>query len=68
MEYPWDEPFYILDLKNVYDTDFPGETSWFLKEKEEKQYGEYRTCRLVLEAWDRLEITMASNSQREMIL
>jgi len=28
-----------------------------LKEKEIKQYGEYRTRRLVLEAWDRLEGT-----------
>jgi hypothetical protein len=26
-----------------------------LKEKELKQFGEYRTRRLVLEAWDRLE-------------
>jgi hypothetical protein len=26
-----------------------------LKEKEKKQYGEYRTRRSVLEAWDRLE-------------
>jgi hypothetical protein len=25
-----------------------------LKEKEEKQFGEYRTRRLVLEAWDRM--------------
>jgi hypothetical protein len=35
--------------------DFPGETFRVLKEKEEKQYGEYRTRRLVLEAWDKLE-------------
>jgi hypothetical protein len=26
-----------------------------LKEKEIKKYGEYRTRRLVLEAWDRME-------------
>ena len=32
----------------------PGETFRVLKEKEEKQYGEYRTRRLVLDAWDRL--------------
>jgi hypothetical protein len=31
-----------------------GETFRVLKEKEEKQCGEYRTRRLVLEAWDRL--------------
>ncbi len=34
--------------------DFPGETFRVLKDKEEKKYGEYRTRRLVLEAWDRL--------------
>jgi len=31
-----------------------GETFPGLKEKEEKQYGEYRPRRLVLEAWDNL--------------
>jgi hypothetical protein len=35
--------------------DLPGETFRVLKEKEEKQYGEYRTRRLVLNAWDKLE-------------
>jgi len=30
--------------------DLPGETFRVLKEKEDKQYGEYRTRRLVLEA------------------
>jgi hypothetical protein len=32
--------------------DFPGETFRILKEKEEREYGEYRTRRLVLEVWD----------------
>jgi hypothetical protein len=32
-----------------------GETFRVLKEKEIRQYGEYRTRRLVLEAWDRME-------------
>jgi len=50
-----DELRYILDPKDVYDPDFPGETFRVLKEKEEKQYGEYRTRRLVLEAWDSME-------------
>ncbi len=31
---------------------FPGETFRVLKEKELRQYGEYRTRRLVLEAWE----------------
>jgi hypothetical protein len=45
---------YILDPAEVYGEDFPGETFRVLKKKELKQYGEYRTQRLVLEAWDRL--------------
>ena len=43
---------YILDPKEVHGEDFPGETFRVLKEKEIKQFGEYRTRRLVLEAWD----------------
>ena len=35
-------------------SDFPGETFRVLKEKEQCKFGEYRTRRLVLEAWDRL--------------
>ncbi|MFB6272802.1 MAG: hypothetical protein ABEL51_07925, partial [Salinibacter sp.] len=46
---------YILDPKDVYGADFPGETFRVLKEKEIKQFGEYRTKRLVLEAWERLK-------------
>jgi hypothetical protein len=46
---------YILDPKEVHGEDFPGETFRVLKEKEIKQFGEYRTRRLVLEAWDKLE-------------
>jgi hypothetical protein len=34
--------------------DFPGETFRVLKEREIRQYGEYRTRRLVLAAWDKL--------------
>ena len=47
-----DELRYILDPKEVYGEDFPGETFRVLKEKEIRQFGEYRTRRLVLEAWD----------------
>lgn len=49
-----DELRYIPDPADVYGPDFPGETFRVLKEKEIRQYGEYRTRRLVLEAWDRL--------------
>ena len=34
--------------------DFPGETFQVLKNKKEKAFGEYRTRRLVLAAWERL--------------
>ena len=50
-----DELRYILDPADVYGPEFPGETFRVLKEKEIKKYGEYRTQRLVLEAWDRME-------------
>ena len=49
-----DELRYILDPKEVYGEDFPGETFRVLKDKEIKQFGDYRTRRLVLEAWDKL--------------
>lgn len=49
-----DELRYILDPQDVYGPDFPGETFRVLKEKEIRNYGEYRTKRLVLEAWERL--------------
>ncbi|KYC44239.1 restriction endonuclease [Scytonema hofmannii PCC 7110] len=45
---------YILDPTDVYDKDFPSETFRVLKNNEIKQFGEYRTQRLVLEAWDRI--------------
>jgi hypothetical protein len=49
-----DELLYILDPQDVYGPDFPGETFRGLKNKDIRQYGEYRTKRLVLDAWDRL--------------
>lgn len=49
-----DELRYILDPSDVYGPNFPGETFRVLKEKELAKFGEYRTRRLVLEAWDRL--------------
>ncbi len=50
-----DELRYILDPADVYGEDYPSETFRVLKNNEIKQFGEYRTARLVLEAWDRLE-------------
>lgn len=34
---------------------FSSETFRVLKEKELREYGEYRTRRLVLQAWERME-------------
>lgn len=50
-----DELGYILDPSDVHGTEFPGETLRVLKDKEIKKFGEYRTRRLVLEAWNRME-------------
>ena len=50
-----DELRYILDPKDVMGEDYPSETFRVLKKNEIDQHGEYRTRRLVLEAWDRME-------------
>jgi hypothetical protein len=44
---------FILDPRAVMGEDYPSETFRVLKEREESACGEYRTQRLVLEAWDR---------------
>jgi hypothetical protein len=49
-----DDLRYILDPHDVEGPDFPGETFRVLKEKELRQYGEYRTRRLTLEAFSPL--------------
>ncbi len=46
---------YILDPKAVMGDDYPSETFRVLKDAELSTYGEYRTGRLVLEAWDRMD-------------
>ncbi|HEY3489803.1 MAG TPA: N-6 DNA methylase [Candidatus Deferrimicrobiaceae bacterium] len=50
-----DDLRYILDPSEVFGPDFPGETFRVLKNNETRKFGEYRTQRLVLAAWDRLE-------------
>ncbi|MCB1615599.1 MAG: N-6 DNA methylase [Pseudomonadales bacterium] len=50
-----DELRYIIDPTDVMGKDYPSETFRVLKNKELKEFGEYRTQRLVLEAWDKLE-------------
>lgn len=49
-----DELAFILDPQSVRGADYPTETFRVLKNGEIASYGEYRTGRLVLEAWDRL--------------
>ncbi|MBK9426028.1 MAG: N-6 DNA methylase [Gammaproteobacteria bacterium] len=50
-----DELRYILDPADVMGADYPSETFRGLKKNEESKFGEYRTQRLVLAAWDKLE-------------
>jgi hypothetical protein len=53
-----DELRYILDPADIHGHDFPSETFRVLKNNEIKKYGEYRTQRLVLAAFDRLPPTL----------
>jgi len=48
-----DELRYILDPSDVYGADYPSVTFPGLKRNEVRDFGEYRTRRLVLEAWDK---------------
>jgi hypothetical protein len=45
---------YILDPENILGEDCGFETFKALRNRELRQYNEYRTQRLVLEAWSRL--------------
>lgn len=51
-----DELRYILDPADVMGEDYPSETFRVLKNKEIKEFGEYRTQRLVLREFDRLTL------------
>lgn len=46
---------YILAPTDIMGDDDPSETFRVPKNKEMREYGEYRTQRLVLGAWDKLE-------------
>ena len=46
---------FVLDPSEAESPDYPSETFTGLKNKELKRYGEFRTRRLVLEAFDKLE-------------
>ena len=53
---------FILDPAPVMGADYPTETFRVLKENETRRFGEYRTGRLVLEAWDRQEAVAAAEN------
>ena len=55
-----DELRYILDPADVMGPDYPSETFRVLKNNEKARYGEYRTARLVLAAWDAQEAQLAA--------
>ena len=45
---------YILDPADIHGSGYPSETFRTLKHNEQRRFGEYRTRRLILDAWDRL--------------
>jgi hypothetical protein len=49
-----DEIRFILDPNEVFGTAYPSETFRVLREREVKDFGEYRTARLVMDAWETL--------------
>ncbi|HVZ07889.1 Eco57I restriction-modification methylase domain-containing protein [Rhodopila sp.] len=57
-----EEQRYVLDPAQVKGGDYPSETFRVLKEKEVRLYGEYRTGRLVMEAWKRMEAERPSDA------
>ena len=50
-----DELRYVLDPADVMGEDYASETFLVHKNNEQREFGEYRTRRLVLAAWDQLE-------------
>ena len=47
-----DELRFVLDPESI-KPGYPSETFAVLRRNEEREFGEYRTQRLVLEAWDK---------------
>lgn len=50
-----DDLRYVLDPASTMGEDYPSETFRVLEKNETAQFQEYRTARLVLDAWDRME-------------
>lgn len=53
-----DQLRYILDPNDVFGSDYPSETFRVLKNNDIAKYGEYRTAKLVLQAYDQLAAGM----------
>lgn len=49
-----DQLRYVLDPADVYGADYPSETFRVLKNNDIAKYGEYRTAKLVLQAYDQI--------------
>lgn len=62
-----EEQRYVLDPAKVKGSDYPSETFRVLREKETRAFGEYRTERLVLEAWQRAEAALEPAASPELV-
>lgn len=60
-----DELRYILDPADVMGAEYPSETFRVLKNNELREFGEYRTQRLVLAAWDKLSQGLEESTAEE---
>ena len=63
-----DELRYILDPTEVMGADYPSETFRVLKNGEMREFGEYRTQRLVLREFDRMALADAAGTPYESLL
>ncbi|MDP1607398.1 MAG: N-6 DNA methylase, partial [Rhodocyclaceae bacterium] len=63
-----DELRYILDPADVMGADYPSETFRALKNSEIKEFGEYRTARLVLREFDRTALADAAHEPCQSLL
>lgn len=61
-----DELRYVLDPADTHGADYPSETFRGLKRNEEAALGEFRTGRLVLDAYDRLSGTQVASEPIEL--
>lgn len=63
-----DELRYVLDPADVMGADYPSETFRVLKNNEIREFGEYRTGRLVLREFDRMALANASGDAYQSLL